>query len=399
MSSEIKAILAEKMSDSRGNPTLRVEVETADGKFSAGVPSGASTGEGEAVALNADKAVENVNKIIAPELKGNDVADQEGLDRLMIEMDGTKDKSKLGANAILGVSLAAARAGAAGLNVPLWRYISSISGQKPFLSVPTFNIINGGAHAKNNLSLQEFMAVIEGGSPEKNLESGSAVYRELEKLIEEEYGREALVLGDEGGFAPPLSGAEEAIELILKAARKAGCEKITKIAVDAAASQFYKNGKYQVGFDFLDRGELLRYYMELADKYPIVSLEDPFQEEDWQGFIDIQKEIGDKVIIVGDDLLVSNSERIKEAEEKKACNGLILKVNQVGTLSEGIEAGKLAKSFGWKVIVSHRSGETEDDFIADLAVGLGANYLKSGAPATEFRMAKYKRLLKITEEM
>jgi enolase len=399
MSSEIKSILAEKISDSRGNPTLRVEIETADGKFSAGVPSGASTGKGEAVALSADKAVENVNKIIAPELKGKDASDQEKLDRLMIEMDGTKDKSGLGANAILGVSLAAARAGAAELNVPLWRYISSISGQKPFLSVPTFNIINGGAHAKNNLSLQEFMVVMGGGSPAENLESGSAVYRELEKLIKEKYGERALALGDEGGFAPPVSGAEEAIELILKAAEKAGCEKITKIAIDAAASQFYKNGKYQVGSDALSEEELLRYYKELAGKYPIVSLEDPFWEEDWQGFINIQKEIGGEVIIVGDDLLVTNSERIKEAEEKKACSGLILKVNQVGTLSEGIEAGKLAKSFGWSVIVSHRSGETEDDFIADLAVGLGADYLKSGAPATKFRMVKYKRLLKIEEEI
>jgi enolase len=399
MSSEIKSILAEKISDSRGNPTLRVEIETADGKFSAGVPSGASTGKGEAVALSADKAVENVNKIIAPELKGKDASDQEKLDRLMIGMDGTKDKSGLGANAILGVSLAAARAGAAELNVPLWRYISSISGQKPFLSVPTFNIINGGAHAKNELSLQEFMAVIEGESPKKNMEAGSAVYRELEKLIKEKYGERALALGDEGGFAPPVSGAEEAIELILKAAEKAGCEKITKIAIDAAASQFYKNGKYQVGSDALSEEELLRYYKELAGKYPIVSLEDPFWEEDWQGFINIQKEIGGEVIIVGDDLLVTNSERIKEAEEKKACSGLILKVNQVGTLSEGIEAGRLAKSFGWSVIVSHRSGETEDDFIADLAVGLGADYLKSGAPATKFRMVKYKRLLKIEEEI
>jgi enolase len=395
MAVEIKSIKAEKIMDSRGNPTVKVKIETKGGFFEAGVPSGASKGKREAVSIDPDKAVFNVNNMIAKELIGKDANNQQGIDNLMIKLDGTENKSNLGVNAILGVSLATARAAAAGSQIPLWKYISSLSGQKPFLSIPTFNIINGGAHAKNNLSFQEFMLVVNSGSLKDNLFIAQEIYKKLETTIVKKYGKEAAVLGDEGGFAPPLKSAEEAIELILESAEN---HKNIQIAIDAAASQFFEKGNYHVGSKKLNRENLLKYYKDLIEKYPIVSLEDPFSEDDWQGFMDIRKEIGGQVIIVGDDLLATNPKTIEKAEEKRACSGLILKVNQVGTLSEGIEAAKLAKSFGWTVIVSHRSGETEDDFIADLAVGLGADYLKAGAPATKYRMAKYNRLLNIEKE-
>jgi enolase len=395
MECEIKSIKAQKITDSRGNPTLEVNVEIERGIFSASVPSGASRGKREAVAIETEKAIFNVNNIIAKGITGKDAVNQREIDELMIEMDGTENKSNLGANAILGVSLAISRAAAANLNTPLWKYISLLSGQKPFISIPTFNVINGGAHAKNKLSFQEFMLVIKSDSAKDNLFYCQEVYQRLQDLIIKKYGEDAAILGDEGGFAPPLKSAEEAIELILEAAK--GKNNI-QIAIDAAASQFFEKGKYKVDSKILKREDLLKYYVKLAEKYPIVSLEDPFFEDDWQGFTDIKKEIGGQIAIVGDDLLVTNQKLIEEAEEKRACSGVIIKANQAGTLSQTIEAGRLAKSFGWITVVSHRSGETKDDFISDLAVGLGADYLKAGAPATEYRMAKYKRLLNIEKE-
>jgi len=399
MPTKIKEIKAKKILDSRGNPTLEVEVKTKKGKFKASVPAGASTGKLEAIAVKNELAISNVNNIIYPELKNKDVLEQQLIDDLMIKIDGTDNKSKLGANAILGVSLAVARAAADSSNLPLWKYISLIAKTTPFLSIPTYNIINGGAHAKGKLALQEFMVVVKEASPVKNLAISSAIYKKLKKIIKNKYGQSAVNLGDEGGFAPPIDTAKEAIELILEAAALAGYPDKVNIAIDAAASQFYKEEKYFLSEKPLSSQELLEYYLELKKIYPIISLEDPFFEEDWQNFASLKEKIGEKMIIVGDDLLVTNQNRIKKAEERKACNGLILKVNQIGTLSEAITAGKTAKSFNWKVIVSHRSGETKDSFIADLAVGLGADYLKAGAPATKYRLAKYNRLLKIEKEI
>jgi enolase len=399
MPTKIKEIKAKKILDSRGNPTLEVEVKTKKGKFKASVPAGASTGKLEAIAVKNELAISNVNNIIYPELKGKNILDQQVIDDLMIKLDGSSNKSKLGANAILGVSLAVARAAANSSNLPLWKYISLIAKTTSFLSIPTYNIINGGAHAKGKLALQEFMVVVKKDSPAKNLAISLAIYKKLKEIIKNKYGRSAVNLGDEGGFAPPIDTAKEAIELILEAAALAGYPDKVNIAIDAAASQFYKEEKYFLSEKPLSSQELLEYYLELKKIYPIISLEDPFFEEDWQSFASLKERIGEKMIIVGDDLLVTNQNRIKEAEERKACNGLILKVNQIGTLSEAITAGKTAKSFNWKVIVSHRSGETKDSFIADLAVGLGADYLKAGAPATKYRLAKYNRLLKIEKEI
>lgn len=389
---KIKLIRARKIIDSRANFTLEVEVATDGGRYVAGAPAGASRGKYEAVAIEIDAAIENVNKRIAPELKGKDPAQQTEIDRLLIDLDGTSNKANLGANAITAVSMAICKTGAGTKGMPLWKHIAETCKTKPAIPLPALNIIEGGAHAGTALVFQEFMVIIA-------LEKAVRLYGALKEVIAGRYGKTAVNVGDEGGFAPPISFTEEAIELILTAAGKIGLREKIKIAIDVAASQFYKNGKYKTNMGTFTQEGLMNYYAELIKKYPIISIEDPFHEEDWQGFAKMTDKFGKKISIIGDDLLVTNPKRIQEAKEKNACNGLIVKVNQIGSVSEAAEAANLAKSAGWKVIVSHRSGETNDDFIADLAVGLGADFIKAGAPARGERVAKYNRLLKIEEEL
>ncbi len=410
--SKIKNIKGREILDSRGNPTIEVELTTDIGVFCSSVPSGASTGKYEATELRDGderyhgkgvlKAVKNVNEIISPKLEGKDVALQKEIDDLMINLDGTENKSKLGANAIVGVSMAVCRAGAAAQNIPLWKYIkenifqNQTSGNLPS---PAFNIINGGAHAGNELDVQEFMIVPQIKPFSEALRAASEIYQELKNLLKTQYGKQASNIGDEGGFAPPFQVSEQALDFILKAAENLEYQKDVKIILDVAASQFFTGGKYKMRSSVFTLDGIIRYYSNLIEKYPILALEDPLDEEDWQGFQEITKRFGDKITIIGDDLLVTNPKRIEEAYNKKACNGLLLKVNQIGTVSEAIEAAKLAQSYGWKIMVSHRSGETCDDFIADLSVGIGADYIKAGAPARGERAAKYNRLLKIEEEI
>jgi enolase len=402
--SKIKNIIAREIKDSRGKPTVEVEVETDKGIFTDSVPSGASTGATEALELRDEDgigvnlAIKNVNEIIAPKLKGKDVLNQQEIDRTMIELDGTENKSKLGANAILAVSLAVCRAGASSKKIPLYKHIAELSENGSRMAIPLamFNILNGGAHAKNDLDIQEFMIVPHKKTFAENLVVCNKVFNNLSENIEKSFGKEHLQLGDEGGFAPPISKAEQALFLLKNASEN---EPDVKFALDCAASEFYKDGKYILeGQEFTDAG-LLEFYQGLIKSFPIISIEDPFAEEDWNGFELIVRQIGQKIFIIADDLTTTNIKRIKEAHNKKACNGVILKLNQIGTVSETIEASNLAKSFGWKTIVSHRSGETMDDFIADLAVGTGADFLKAGSPAKPERMVKYNRLLEIEREL
>ena len=404
----IKSVRTREILDSRGNPTVEVEVRTASGVFTASAPSGVSRGKYEAVELrDANKeryrgrgvlqAVKNVNEVIAPMLVGKDVTKQKEMDDLMRELDGTENKSRLGGNAIVGTSMAVCRAGAAKKNIPLYRHIAELAENSSPLKLPkgAFNIVNGGAHAGNELSIQEFMVVPQYKEFTKNLQTASEIYQELKGLLQNKYGKSAANVGDEGGFAPPAKSAKEVLTLIMSAAQDA---KI-KIILDAAASQFFKDGKYHIDGHAFDEKGLLDFYTDLILRYPITGIEDPFAEEDWGGFAAITKKIGGKITIIGDDLLVTNPKRIQEAKIKRACNGLLLKVNQIGTVTEAIQAAKMAQVYGWKIMVSHRSGETCDDFIADLAVGIGSDYIKSGAPARGERVAKYNRLLKIEEEL
>ena len=407
----IDSIKAREILDSRGNPTVEVEVNTEKGSFLASVPSGVSKGKYEAVELRDGgrrylgmgvlKAVRNINEVISPKLKGKDVTQQKKIDGLMIKLDGTKNKSKLGANAIIGVSMGCCRAGAAAKNLSLYQYIAQLAENISFLNlpIPSFNIINGGVHAGNELDIQEFMIVPQAKSFKKSLQIASEVYHQLKKIIKKRYTDLGANVGDEGGFAPPVQVPEQAIDLILGAVKSLGYQKKIKIILDCAASQFFTAQKYRMKIGVFTKEGLLRYYLRLIEKYPILGVEDPFAQDDWRGFQEITKKFKKKIVIIGDDLLVTNSQRIKEAYQKKACNGLLLKLNQIGTATEAIEAAKLAKSYGWKIMVSHRSGETDDDFISDLAVGIGADYIKAGAPARGERVAKYNRLLRIEEEL
>ncbi len=393
---KIKSIKAREILDSRGVPTVEVDLVTNNGVFRASVPSGSSTGKHEAFelrdvkkkryhGLGVEKAVKNINKVIAPKVKGINVIEQGKIDGLMIRLDGTENKSKLGANAILGVSMAVCRAGAAAKKMPLWKHISKLASVKPKLPAPCILLIEGGLHGRGDLlDIQEFMIVPQFRKFSKNLQASAEIYSVLKEILKKEYGSSGLNSGDEGGFAPPLKFAEQALNLILIAIKKAGHKDKVRIALDVAASSSKK--KYSLDF-----------YSEIIKKYPIISLEDPFSEEDWKGFQKITKKLGKKTIIFGDDLLVTNPKRIAEAQEKKACNGLLLKINQIGTITEALQAFNLAKCFGWKVMVSHRAGETEDSFISDLAVGIGADFIKAGAPVKGERVAKYNRLLRIEE--
>jgi len=408
--SKIIKITAREIKDSRGNPTVEVELETGGGHsgiFKASVPSGASTGVNEALELRDEdgkgvlKAIENVNKIIAPKLKGMDILNQNEIDGIMIELDGTENKSKLGANAILPVSIATCRAGAGSKKIPLYSHIAELSGfqiQDSKFKIPfsMFNILEGGAHTKNDLDIQEFMVIPQKKTFAENLVACNKIFHSLKKLIEKNYG--PTELGDEGGFAPQIDKTEQALYLLKNSISDDG----SMIALDAAASQFFKDGKYNIEKRELTKIELLEFYEQLVNNFPIISIEDPFSEDDWQGWEMMSSKIKNqksKLLIIGDDLTTTNINKIKDAHNKSACNGVILKLNQIGTVSETIKASNLAKSFGWKTIVSHRSGETMDDFIADLAVGLGADFLKAGSPAKPERMVKYSRLLEIEQEL
>jgi enolase len=412
---KIKKIKAREILDSRGNPTLEVELETDFGKFFASVPSGASRGKYEAVELRdggkrylgkgVKKAIENINEVIAKKLNGLDVTKQKEIDQALIELDGTENKSKLGANAICGVSLVVCKAGAGTKNLPLYKYISEIGNWKLEIGKfprPLFNIINGGAHAGNDLDFQEFMVCPKGRSFSENLRIGAEIYHRLKEIISKKYGKLATNLGDEGGFAPPIKDPEIAIKLILETAKSLNYQNKISIILDVAASQFFDGKKYKTKIGNFSGKELAKFYLKLIKKYPIEGIEDPFAQDDfksWQSFTSKLEHLTSHILIIGDDLTVTNPKRIKTAKEKGLCNAIVVKINQIGTVTEAIESVKLAKFFGWKIMVSHRSGETTDDFIADFAVGIGADFIKSGAPARGERVAKYNRLLKIEEEL
>lgn len=408
----ITDIRGREILDSRGNPTVEVEVELASGSVGvAAVPSGASTGVHEAMELRDGdkkryggkgvlKAVESVNDVLAAELVGYDALDQLGIDDLMRELDGTPNKSKLGANAILGVSLAVAKAAADALGLPLYRYIGGVNAHT--LPVPMMNILNGGKHAENSTDLQEFM-IMPAGAPTfaECLRWGAEIYASLKKVLHDK-GMNTNV-GDEGGFAPSLGSNAMAIEVILEAIEKAGYRpgEDVFIALDPASSELYEDGKYVLKREgrTLSSDEMVAFYKDWVAKYPIISIEDGLAEDDWDGWVKLVAAVGDKVQLVGDDLLVTNVERVQRAIDMKAATALLCKVNQIGTLSESIAAVEMAHRAGWASIVSHRSGETEDSTIADIVVALNTGQIKTGAPARSDRVAKYNQLLRIEEEL
>ena len=404
---EIMHVFAREIMDSRGNPTVEAEVFLDDGSHGvAGVPSGASTGVHEAHELRDGgdrylgkgvlKAVENVNEEIGDELAGLEADDQRLIDEAMIKLDGTDNKSRLGANAILGVSMAVAKAAADSAGLPLFRYIGGPNAH--VLPVPMMNIINGGAHADSGVDVQEFMiAPIGFDSFTEALRAGAEVYHELKKVIQEKGLSPGL--GDEGGFAPSVGSTREALDLIVEAIKKSGFEpgKDIALALDVASSEFFKDGKYHFEGGELTAEEMSKVYGDLVDEYPIVSIEDPLQEDDWDGYVALTAAIGDKVQLVGDDFFVTNPVRLKEGISKKAANSILVKVNQIGTLTETFDAVDMAHRAGYTSMMSHRSGETEDTTIADLAVALNCGQIKTGAPARSDRVAKYNQLLRIEQ--
>ena len=408
---KIKKIHAREVFDSRGNPTVEVEVYLDDGSFTRGmVPSGASTGIHEALELrdggarllgkSVSKAVANVFSV-APKLVGMNPINQNEIDSLLLDLDGTENKSKLGANAILGISMAVCKAGARAKGVPLYQHIGDLRGNSEFiLPVPSLNVINGGEHGGNDIAFQEYMLLPVGAPTFKEaMVLGTEVYHTLKKIIKKKHGNTAVNVGDEGGFAPPLSLVEEPLNLITEAIDEAGHTGKFQLALDPAASEFYKEGKYLVDGKGLDSNEFISLYEEFIEKFPIVSIEDAFDQDDWDTFQKFTERNGDKLQIMGDDLLVTNVKRIKTAIDKKACNSLLLKVNQIGSVTESINAAKLSQDNGWTVMVSHRSGETEDPFIADLVVGLKTGQIKTGAPCRSERLAKYNQLIRIEEQL
>ncbi|MBD3397659.1 phosphopyruvate hydratase [Candidatus Micrarchaeota archaeon] len=405
---KIKSVFAREIIDSRGNPTIEVDIKTESGGFGrASSPSGASRGLHEAVELRDGgprfhgkgvlKAVENVNKIIGPAIYDMEASPQEDVDQMMIELDGTKNKEKLGGNAVVAVSMANLKAAASTRKMALYDFMG---GEK--LPIPLLNIINGGKHAGNGLSIQEFMVI-----PAKTecfsdgLRAACEIYKTLNEKLVKKYGRTSRNVGDEGGFAPPMSRSSEALDAISESIEECGYSRIVGIGMDAAASSFYResDGKYFMDGNYLERGQLIDYYGGLLEQYPIYSIEDPLFEEDFEGFAEFTEKFGNKIQVVGDDLVVTNAERVQKAVEMKAMNALLLKVNQIGTVTEARKAAQIATDAGMQVVVSHRSGETEDTFISDLAVGMGATQIKSGAPARGERTAKYNRLLRIEEKL
>ena len=402
----IKDIKAREILDSRGNPTVEVDVILEDGVMGRfAVPSGASTGIREALELRDNderfmgkgvlKAVSNVNDIIKPKIVGMEVENQKLIDKTLIELDGTENKSKLGANAILGVSLACLKAAANEAKLPLYKYV----GHGKTLPVPMMNILNGGAHADNNLDFQEYMIIPARDTIKERIRVGSEVFHTLKKVLKEK-GYNTNV-GDEGGFAPSLASNEEGFKVIIEAITKAGYipGKDIFIGIDVAASEFYQDGYYNVDGKKLTTDELINFYEELVSKYPIISIEDPVDENDWEGFTKITNVLGDKIQLVGDDLFVTNIKCLQMGIDKHAGNAILLKVNQIGTYTETLETIKLAKENGYKTIISHRSGETEDYTIADLAVGLNLGQIKTGSMSRTDRMCKYNELIRIEEEI
>ncbi|AGL03539.1 phosphopyruvate hydratase [Desulfoscipio gibsoniae] len=412
MSTTIIDVLAREILDSRGNPTVEVDVMLEDGTLGrAAVPSGASTGAYEAVELRDDdpkrykgkgvtKAVENVNETIAAEVIGFDAVDQAGIDLTMIDLDGTPNKGKLGANAILGVSMAVARAAARALDLPLYRYLGGTGGR--LLPVPMMNILNGGKHADNNMDIQEFM-VMPVGAPNfaEALRMGTEVFHTLKSVLKKKGMNTAV--GDEGGFAPNLGSNEEALAVIVEAIEAAGYRpgEDVALAIDAAATEFFKDGKYVLAGEGVTytAAEMIDFYARLAEKYPIISIEDGLAEDDWDGWKQLTQRIGDKVQIVGDDLFVTNTERLARGIESGTANSILIKLNQIGTITETLAAIEMAKQAGYTAVVSHRSGETEDSIIADLVVGINAGQIKTGAPSRTDRVVKYNQLLRIEEEL
>ena len=408
----IEHIHAREVLDSRGNPTVEVEVILEDEFYgSAIVPSGASTGEFEAVELRdldtsrylgkgVLRAVKNVNKIIAPELIDLDACDQIGIDRIMIALDGTSSKEKLGANAILGVSIAVARAAANAFGLPLYRYLGGVHAQT--LPTPMMNVLNGGRHADWNIDIQEFMIVPVGADSFKEaLRMGVEVFHHLKKVLKS--AGHVVSVGDEGGFAPALKSNEEALKNIMQAIESAGYQSGSDvvIALDAASSEFYVNGKYELKSEkkSLNYHELIEFYAELVDKYPIVSIEDGLAEDDWDGWVKLTEQLGGKIQLVGDDLFVTNIERLERGIHNKVGNAILIKLNQIGTVTETFDAIEMAHKAGYKAVISHRSGETEDTTIADVAVAANAGQIKTGSASRTDRVAKYNQLLRIEEEL
>jgi enolase len=409
--SEINAVLARSILDSRGNPTVEVEVQTDSGHGRAAVPSGASTGEHEAHELRdgdkkrwmgkgVGKAVDNVNQTLGPAIIGMDSLDQAAVDRVLLETDGTPNKGKMGANAILGVSMAVARAAADAVGVPLWRYLGGV--QARVLPTPLMNILNGGVHADSGLEIQEFMIVPSGiASYEEALRAGTEIFHTLKKLLKDK--GYTVAVGDEGGFAPKLKSNEEAVHYVVQAIEEAGYKpgKDVSIALDCAASEFFdkKAQKYTFDKKSVTREELVGIYEELSHKYPIISIEDGCAEDDWDGWKLLTQRIGAKVQIVGDDLFVTNIERLKRGIEAGTANAILIKLNQIGSLSETLDCIRVATENGYRSIISHRSGETEDSFIADLAVATNAGQIKTGSLSRSDRVAKYNQLLRIGFEL
>ena len=405
----IEALGAREILDSRGNPTVEVEVLLEDGTAArAAVPSGASTGAFEAVELRdggkrylgkgVEKAIKNIHDIIAPEVLGLDAQDQRLVDETMIDLDGTKNKAKLGANAILGVSLAVAKASAESADLSLFKYVGGNNAH--ILPVPMMNILNGGAHADTNVDIQEFMvAPIGADSFKESLRWGAEIYHSLKSVLKKR--GLATSIGDEGGFAPNLESNRAALDLILEAIDGAGFKagKEIALAMDVAATEFYENGKYSFEGKQLSSAEMIAYYAGLVSSYPLVSIEDPLNEDDWDGWAAITKELGNKVQLVGDDLFVTNPERLSRGISAATANAMLVKVNQIGSLTETLDAVEMAHRAGYRNMMSHRSGETEDVTIADLAVATNCGQIKTGAPARSERVAKYNQLLRIEDEL
>jgi len=411
MNAVIKGIVGREILDSRGNPTVEAEVTTEQGTFRGAVPSGASTGTFEAVEKRDGGsryggkgvlgAVQAVNTTIAKALRGMSVADQAQVDNRLRELDGTQNKGNLGANAILAVSIAAARAGASAHGVPLYSYLARLAGAKGLtLPIPQMNVINGGRHAGLEDDIQEHL-ILPIGAPtfREAIRMSCDVYHALSRVIEAKCGVMGIHLGDEGGYVPPVDNVGDRLKLIQQAIEKAGCAGKVFIALDCAASEFYRDGKYHIRNRTMTSKELVGFYEELVDRYNLVSIEDGMQEEDWEGWTLMTQRLGKRIQLVGDDLFVTNVDRIRRGIAERSANALLLKVNQIGSVTEAIAAGVLAARNGWAVVLSHRSGETEDTFIADLAVGMDANQAKFGAPARTDRTAKYNELLRIEERL
>ncbi|MBI2130109.1 phosphopyruvate hydratase [Candidatus Woesearchaeota archaeon] len=414
MANEIKSIKAREVLDSRGTPTVEVDIVTKKGTSRAMVPSGASTGSYEALELRDGdnskylgkgvlKAVSNVNEIIAKKLLSMDAAKQKDIDNAMLELDGTENKSKLGANATLAVSMAVCKAAAMSKKMPLYAYIAKLAKVKEYiLPVPQLNVINGGKHAGQENDIQEHMIMPVGAKNFREaIRMAAEVYAHLKKILKNKFGSSGTLIGDEGGFAPPqFRSIQERLDAMAEAIKAAGYDENTiKFAVDSASSEFCKDGIYTIDSKKMSSGELVDYYADVVSAYPVVSWEDCMAEDDWEGWAEMTKKLGNKIQITGDDLLVTNPKRIKEAIEKKAANSVLIKLNQIGTVAETLEAINMAHRKKWTAVCSHRSGETEDSFLADFVVGIRGGQIKCGAPARSERLAKYNQLIRIEEEL